>query len=114
MTFSPSDRLLSALPGTQDSLAETDKLILEVAKIIREDFLAQNGYSDWDRYCPFYKTVWMMRNLVDFYELGRKGFVSSHLMCFLGAFSLPLCVCPASRLRPPWLVDWGGMWNGLH
>lgn len=57
----------------KDSLAETDKLTLEVAKIIREDFLAQNGYSPYDRYCPFYKTVWMMRNLVDFYTQGKKA-----------------------------------------
>ena len=27
----------------KDSLAESDKLILEVAKILRDDYLAQNG-----------------------------------------------------------------------
>eukprot|EP01027_Heterolobosea_sp_BB2_P025289 GEZU01038808.1.p1 GENE.GEZU01038808.1~~GEZU01038808.1.p1 ORF type:complete len:582 (-),score=211.72 GEZU01038808.1:161-1906(-) len=57
----------------KDSLAETDKVTLEVAKIIREDFLAQNGYSAYDRYCPFYKTAWMMRCLVHFYEEGQKA-----------------------------------------
>jgi len=41
----------------KDSLAETDKVTLEVARVIREDFLQQNGYSPYDRYCPFYKTV---------------------------------------------------------
>ena len=29
----------------KDSLAESDKLILEVAKILRDDYLAQNGES---------------------------------------------------------------------
>lgn len=39
----------------KDSLAEGDKLLLEVAKIIRDDYLAQNGFSDHDKTCPFYK-----------------------------------------------------------
>ncbi len=43
-------------------------MTLEVAKIIKDDFLQQNGYSAYDRYCPFYKTVGMMRNLIGFYE----------------------------------------------
>ena len=39
------------------SLAESDKITLEVAKLLKDDFLQQNGYSPYDRYCPFYKTV---------------------------------------------------------
>jgi len=50
----------------KDSLAEGDKLILEVAKILRDDYLAQNGFSEHDKTCPFYKCVWMMKNIVDF------------------------------------------------
>ena len=44
-----------------------------MARIIREDYLQQNGYSPYDRYCPFYKTVWMLRNIVTFYNLARKA-----------------------------------------
>merc|ERR1719269_11103 len=47
----------------KDSLAESDKLILEVTKIIKDDYLQQNGFSDYDRVCPFYKSVWMMKNI---------------------------------------------------
>lgn len=61
----------------KDSLAETDKLTLEIAKIIRDDFLQQNGFSDYDRYCPFFKTVWMLRNIITFYNLGIKAIESS-------------------------------------
>lgn len=50
------------------SLAETDKIILEVARLIKDDFLQQNGYSNYDRYCPFYKTVGMLRNMMAFYD----------------------------------------------
>jgi V-type H+-transporting ATPase subunit A len=51
----------------QSGLNETDKITLEVAQIIKDDFLQQNGYSNYDRYCPFYKTTWMLRNLIGFY-----------------------------------------------
>ncbi|KAJ2531628.1 H(+)-transporting V1 sector ATPase subunit A, partial [Coemansia sp. RSA 1937] len=52
----------------KSALAETDKITLDVARIIKDDFLQQNGYSDYDRYCPFYKTTWMLRNFIGFYK----------------------------------------------
>lgn len=55
------------------SLAETDKITLEVAKLLKDDFLQQNGYSSYDRYCPFYKTVGMARNMIAFYDLARHA-----------------------------------------
>jgi len=61
----------------KDSLAESDKITLEIAKIIKDDFLAQNGFTAYDRFCPFYKTVWMMRNIITFYTLGQKAVESS-------------------------------------
>merc|ERR1712060_623485 len=51
------------------SLAETDKITLEVAKLLKDDFLQQNGYSSYDRNCPFYKTVGMLKNMISFYDL---------------------------------------------
>ncbi|GJQ11858.1 hypothetical protein GpartN1_g3649.t1 [Galdieria partita] len=57
----------------KDSLAENDKITLEVAKMIREDFLAQNSFTDYDRFCPFYKSVLMLRNMIHFYELANKA-----------------------------------------
>ncbi|BHF77449.1 V-type proton ATPase catalytic subunit A [Sparganum proliferum] len=53
------------------SLAESDKITLEVARLIKDDFLQQNGYSDYDRFCPFYKSVGMMRNIISFYDQAR-------------------------------------------
>ncbi|TMS37092.1 hypothetical protein L596_004100 [Steinernema carpocapsae] len=55
------------------SLAESDKITLEVAKIIKDDFLQQNGYTPYDRYCPFYKTVGMLKNMIAFYDLARHS-----------------------------------------
>jgi len=55
------------------SLGETDKITLEVAKLLKDDFLQQNGYSPYDRYCPFYKTVGMLKNIITFYDLARHS-----------------------------------------
>ncbi|XP_029030369.1 V-type proton ATPase catalytic subunit A-like [Betta splendens] len=55
------------------SLAESDKITLEVAKLIKEDFLQQNGYTAYDRFCPFYKTVGILSNMVVFYELAQHA-----------------------------------------
>merc|ERR1711966_122109 len=61
----------------KDSLAEADKITMEVAKIIREDYLQQNAYTPYDKYCPFYKSVWMLRNIVLFYDEAQRAIESS-------------------------------------
>ncbi|KRF81299.1 V-type proton ATPase catalytic subunit A [Drosophila virilis] len=50
------------------SLNEVDKITLEVARILKDDFLQQNSYSTYDCYCPFYKTVGMLKNMIAFYN----------------------------------------------
>lgn len=57
----------------RDSLAESDKITLEVARVIKDDFLQQNGFSKYDRFCPFWKTVWMMKCIVLFNDLAQKA-----------------------------------------
>ena len=61
----------------KSSLAETDKITLEVAKLIKDDFLQQNGYTAYDRYCPFYKTVGMLKNIIAFYNLAKHAVEST-------------------------------------
>merc|ERR1711907_162972 len=52
----------------KDSLSEDQKLILDTTRIIREDYLAQNAYTDYDKFCPFEKSVGMMNCLMKFYD----------------------------------------------
>ncbi|GFY40903.1 v-type proton ATPase catalytic subunit A, partial [Trichonephila inaurata madagascariensis] len=59
------------------SLAETDKITLEVARLLKDDFLQQNGYTNYDKFCPFYKTVGMMRNMMAFYDLALNAVQST-------------------------------------
>ncbi|KAB1199071.1 V-type proton ATPase catalytic subunit A [Morella rubra] len=57
----------------KDALAEGDKITLETAKLLREDYLAQNAFTPYDKFCPFYKSVWMMRNIIHFYNLANQA-----------------------------------------
>jgi len=54
------------------SLSDSDKITLEVARVIKDDFLQQNSYTPYDRFCPFYKTVGMMRNISAFYDMSKQ------------------------------------------
>jgi len=44
-----------------------------VAKLIKDDFLQQNGMSKYDRYCPFYKTNGMLKNFMAYYSSAQKA-----------------------------------------
>lgn len=52
----------------KSALGEGDKVTLEVARMLKDDFLQQNGMSEYDRYCPFYKTSAMLKNFVAFHD----------------------------------------------
>ncbi|ADI32393.1 V-type ATP synthase subunit A [Staphylothermus hellenicus] len=56
-----------------EALPEEDKLLLEVARMIREDFLQQNAFHEIDTYCPPRKAVLMMKAIMLFYELGLEA-----------------------------------------
>jgi len=61
----------------KDSLSEDQKCTLEVAKIIREDFLQQNGFTEYDFKCPLAKTIGMMRVIVGFHDAAQKAIAES-------------------------------------
>ena len=68
-----ADTHVNQFDYVQGSLAESDKITLEVAKLIKDDFLQQNGYTKYDRYCPFYKTVGMLHNIVGFFNMAQQA-----------------------------------------
>jgi len=51
-----------------DALSESQRVILEAAKMIREDFLMQSAYHPIDSYCPLDKCFNMLRVIIKFYE----------------------------------------------
>ncbi len=54
-----------------EALPERDKLLLLVAKMIREDFLMQSAYHEIDTYCLPARAHLMMKSIVKFYELAQ-------------------------------------------
>lgn len=57
----------------KSALGENDKVTLEVAQILKNDFLQQNGVSDYDAYCPQFKTSGMLRNMVLFHDKAQHA-----------------------------------------
>jgi V/A-type H+-transporting ATPase subunit A len=51
-----------------DALAEPERAVLGIARMLREDFLQQSAYQEVDRYCSIQKTYWMLKAIVDFYH----------------------------------------------
>jgi V/A-type H+-transporting ATPase subunit A len=51
-----------------DALADHERAILFVARMLREDFLQQSAYHEIDRYCPPEKTYWMLKSIMDVYQ----------------------------------------------
>lgn len=63
----------------KNALSETEKLILDISRLIKEDFLQQNGYSNYDRYCPFTKTRQMLRNIILYFDNARNAIINHKL-----------------------------------
>jgi len=61
----------------KESLSEDQKVVMEVAKLLREDFLAQNAFTEHDYTCPIGKTVGMLNIIITFYDLCQKAIADS-------------------------------------
>lgn len=59
-----------------DALSESDRLKLEVAKSIREDYLQQNAFHEIDTYASLDKQYKMLKLVLSFYEEGKKALQS--------------------------------------
>jgi len=51
-----------------DALPESEKAILEVTRMVREDFLQQSAYHEIDSFCPLEKQYWMLKVILAFYD----------------------------------------------
>eukprot|EP01062_Namystynia_karyoxenos_P058323 TRINITY_DN49889_c0_g1_i1.p1 TRINITY_DN49889_c0_g1~~TRINITY_DN49889_c0_g1_i1.p1 ORF type:complete len:744 (+),score=318.82 TRINITY_DN49889_c0_g1_i1:103-2232(+) len=57
----------------KDSLGEEDKITIAMGEVIKKHFLQQNAFTSFDRYCPLYKTTWMMACIVTFHDESQKA-----------------------------------------
>jgi V/A-type H+-transporting ATPase subunit A len=51
-----------------DALPDNEKVVLEISRIVREDFLQQSAFSDVDSFCPLAKQYWMLKTILAYYE----------------------------------------------
>ena len=56
-----------------DALSPIDRLKMEAARSIREDFLHQNSFHEIDTYTPLQKQFRMMKLVLAFYEQSKKA-----------------------------------------
>jgi V/A-type H+-transporting ATPase subunit A len=56
-----------------DALAESERAVLAVARMLREDFLQQSAFHEIDRYCPVVKAYWMLKACMDFYHYTQSA-----------------------------------------
>jgi V/A-type H+-transporting ATPase subunit A len=54
-----------------ESLSNTDKLVLEVARMIREDFLFQDAFNPDDAFTPLERQYGLLKSLLTFYTEGE-------------------------------------------
>ena len=55
-----------------EALPEGDKLLLLVARMIREDFLQQSAFTDADSYCTPNKAGLMLKTILKFHEMAQE------------------------------------------
>lgn len=56
-----------------DALSSKDRLTMETAKIIREDYLHQNAFDDVDTYTSMQKQYLMLKLIYEFYERASEA-----------------------------------------
>ncbi len=56
-----------------DALPETEKVILEVARMLREDYLQQFAFDAIDAYCPPKKAYWLLKTILAFYDAATQA-----------------------------------------
>lgn len=71
-----------------DALSSGDRLILEAAKSIREDYLHQNAFHDVDTYTSLNKQYRMLKLIMAFYYKGKKALEDG--ASIKGLFEMPV------------------------
>ncbi|MEX0672917.1 MAG: V-type ATP synthase subunit A [Candidatus Paceibacterota bacterium] len=72
--LSEEDRLneIVRLVG-MEALADGEKIILEIARSIREDFLFQNAFDEYDAYTPLQKQYEILKSIVSVYQNAKDA-----------------------------------------
>ena len=56
-----------------DALQDQERMVIEVGKMLREDFLQQHAFSEVDGHCSLEKSYWMLKAILAFYDGARQA-----------------------------------------
>jgi V/A-type H+-transporting ATPase subunit A len=56
-----------------DALQDSDRMLLETSRMIREIFLQQNTFSPLDAFCPVDKQFGILNTILEFFRLGQQA-----------------------------------------
>jgi V-type H+-transporting ATPase subunit A len=61
----------------KESLSEDQKVVMDMAEIIVDDFLYQNAFTDYDLTCPIVKSVGMLKAIITYYENAQRALTNA-------------------------------------
>jgi len=56
-----------------DALPESERVVLNTARMLREDFLQQNAFHETDSYCPLEKQHLMLKTILNIFDLANEA-----------------------------------------
>ena len=71
-----------------EALPDEEKLILEVARMVKIGLLQQNSFDDVDTYCSPEKQYKLLKLLVEFYKRGQKALKEGASLADIRALSI--------------------------
>ncbi len=85
-----------------ESLSATDRLVIEVSRMLREDFLFQDAFDPDDAYTPLKRQYGILKSILNFYEVG-KDVVATPDFDF-STFAKMECIAQVATLKDQ--LDW--------
>lgn len=88
-----------------DALQDSERMIIEVGKMLREDFLQQHAFSEVDGHCSLEKGYWMLRGILALYDCCQEAIAQGrkHINEILNLPQLEQCArfkeVPQDRFR---------------
>jgi V/A-type H+-transporting ATPase subunit A len=79
-----------------DALADPQREVLAIGRMLREDFLQQGAYDEVDRFCPLSKTYAMLQVIMEFHRRAAEALQSGTALESL--LALPIVVA-ISRMK---------------
>jgi V-type H+-transporting ATPase subunit A len=61
----------------KESLSEDQKVVMDVAEIIIDDYLYQNAFTEYDYTCPLPKSIGMLKCIITFYDHCQRAIAES-------------------------------------